>query len=76
MCIGVLWLNLFASCVLMQPLETLTPMLIDPRFTGSQPWQLEAVAKVRAWVCAWAWQQMELGAKQPHVAHLLFRLAL
>lgn len=32
---------------IMRPLETLTPMLIDPRFTGSQPWQLEAVAKLK-----------------------------
>jgi hypothetical protein len=30
-----------------KPLESLTPLLIDPRFQGKQAWQLEAVAKVR-----------------------------
>jgi len=31
-----------------QPLESLTPLLVQPGFQGKQAWQLEAIAKVRA----------------------------
>lgn len=31
-----------------QPLESLTPLLIQPGFQGKQAWQLEAIAKVGA----------------------------
>lgn len=32
---------------IMRPLECLTPLLLDPRLSGKQPWQLQVVAKLK-----------------------------
>lgn len=34
--------------IMLQPLETLTPLLIQPGFTGKQPFHQEALGKVGA----------------------------
>jgi hypothetical protein len=40
---------LHAACchlLMLQPLETLSAMIIDPSFSGKQPWRIEALGKV------------------------------
>lgn len=45
-CCAVHEVSYFLYSIVLQPLETLTPLLIQPGFTGKQPFRQEALAKV------------------------------